>query len=441
MNGERPAGPHSPEAGETGFVSGEALQEQAAKLLESMRQASTDASLDEETRLLMKQALELLRVTATQKDWALLRYRSLFDAVPDPVSILAEDGTVLDLNKAGMAAYKRPRTEIVGKNINVLNPELPHDHMDPVWESLNRGDSYVIEVTNMRGDGTRFPVEVHSANFVFDGRKSLVAVARDLSKRHEAELRYRELMEVIDKGILVQNQAREIVYANRAALRIFGVGEGKRTNDLNLEHWRIVDQNGRELGSDELPAHRSLATGQVIESMLLGLYHREHKQLLWLTVTSVPQFAPGGSKPAQVTSLFSDVTELKRDSALFDRAQSLAHIGGWEWDANRDRVYLTDEAIRILGPAQTPENIEAMLASLREPDRRRFRAAMESVVETGGGFDLELQGSRLDGHPFWIRVIGEAEASDPTSSRVTGTLQDISLDKRTEETLRIQART
>ncbi|KAF1708061.1 PAS domain S-box protein [Pseudoxanthomonas sacheonensis] len=389
----------------------------------------------------MKHALELLRATTTQKDWALLRYRALFDAVPDPVSILAEDGTVLDLNKAGMAAYKRRREEIVGQNINVLNPELPHDHMDPVWESLNRGDSYVIEVTNMRSDGTRFPVEVHSANFVFDGRKSLVAVARDLSKRHEAEMRYRELMEVIDKGIVVQNAAREIVYANRAALRIFGVGEGKRGNDLDLAHWRIVDQNGREMGSDALPAHRALATGQVIESMLLGLYHREHKQLLWLTVTSVPQFAPGGSKPAQVTSLFSDVTALKRDSALFDRAQSLAHIGGWEWDAGRDRVYLTDEAVRILGPAQVPDNVEAMLASLREPDRRRFRTAMENVVQNGGGFDLELQGSRMDGHPFWIRAIGEAEASDPTASRITGTLQDISLDKRAEETLRIQART
>ncbi len=441
MNGTPPVDLHSPDAGAVGFLSGETLHEDATRLLESLRQASTDASLDDETRQLMKQALELVRVTTTQKDWALLRYRALFDAVPDPVSILAEDGTVLDLNKAGMAAYKRQREEIIGQNINVLNPELPHDHMDPVWESLNRGDSYVIEVTNMRGDGTRFPVEVHSANFVFDGRKSLVAVARDLSKRHEAELRYRELMEVIDKGIVVQNQAREIVYANRAAMRIFGVGEGKRTNDLNLEHWRIVDEHGHEMTSDALPAHRALATGQVIESMLLGLYHREHKQLLWLTVTSVPQFAPGGSKPAQVTSLFSDVTALKRDSALFDRAQSLAHIGGWEWDAGRDRVYLTEEAVRILGPAQTPDNVEAMLASLREPDRRRFRTAMENVVQTGGGFDLELQGSRLDGHPFWIRVIGEAEASDPTASRITGTLQDISLDKRAEETLRIQART
>ena len=37
--------------------------------------------------------------------------------------------------------------------------------MAPVWEALNRGDTYVVEVTNMRADGTRFPVEVHSAGF------------------------------------------------------------------------------------------------------------------------------------------------------------------------------------------------------------------------------------------------------------------------------------
>ena len=413
-----------------------------ATLLASLDRAGADPSLDEATRTTMRQAAELLRATTTQKDWALLRYRALFDAVPDPVSILSEDGTVLDLNKAGMAAYKRQRAEIVGKNINVLNPDLPHDHMNPVWEALNRNDTYVIEVTNMRGDGTRFPVEVHSANFVFDGRKSLVAVARDLSKRREAELRYRELMEVIDKGILVQNAAREIIYANRAAMRIFGIGDGMRlAEELALDRWRIVDEHGREMSGEALPAHLALETGQVVESMLLGLYHRQNKHLIWLTVTSVPQFAPGGGKPAQVTSIFSDVTALKRDSALFDRAQSLAHIGGWEWDTGRDRVYLTDEAIRILGRAQAPANIEEMLACLRDSDRRRFRGAMDKVVETGGGFDLEMQGSRDDGHPFWIRVIGEAEAGDPSTSRITGTLQDISADKRAEETLRIQART
>ena len=38
-------------------------------------------------------------------------------------------------------------------------------------------------------------------------------------------------------------------------------------------------------------------------------------------------------------------------------------------------------------------------------------------------------------------MIGEAEAGDPAAARITGTLQDISLDKHAEETLRIQART
>ncbi len=441
MTRRPPADQHPPGDGSAGTRTPSAGADLAATLA-SLQEAGANPGLDPGMRQLLAQAHAALRASMADTQWEGRRYRALFDAVPDPVSILAEDGTVLDLNKAGMAAYKRPREEIVGQNINVLNPELPLDHMGPVWETLNRGETYVIEVTNMRADGTRFPVEVHSANFVFDGRKSLVAVARDLSGRHEAELRYRELMEVIDKGILVQNGSREVVYANRAAMRIFGVGEGKRLADeLRLERWRIVDEHGHEMAPDALPSYRALATGQVVESVLLGMYHREHKHLLWLTVTSVPQFAPGGDKPAQVTSIFSDVTTLKRDSALFDRAQSLAHIGGWEWDTGRDRAYLTEEAVRILGLAEDPVSIEAMLASLREPDRRHFHAAINKVIETGGGFDLELQGCRMDGHLFWVRVIGEAEAGDPASARVTGTLQDISVDKRAEESLRIQART
>ena len=411
-------------------------------LRDALLQSAGDTTLPPHAIELLRQAAEALAESAAQTEAAQLRYRALFDAVPDPVSILSEDGTVLDLNRAGMAAYRRPRDQIVGRNIRVLNPELPRDHMNPVWEKLNRNETYVIEVTNMRGDGTRFPVEVHSANLVFDGRKSLVAVARDLSGRHEAELRYRELMEVIDKGIVVQDHSGRMVYGNGAAMRIFGVGEGKRLDEeLQGKYWRIVDAHGRELAPEDLPSMRALATGTVMESVLLGLYHRERKQLIWLSVTSVPQFPAGASRPSQVTSLFSDVTALKRDSALFDRAQSLAHIGGWEWDAGRDRVYLTDESLRILGPAIIPTDIAGVLACMNEADADRFQAALEESVRDGGGFELELQGTRADGHPFWICVIGESEASDPGASQVTGTLQDISPGKRAEETLRVQART
>ena len=414
----------------------------ASTTLRALRTAAVDATLPAETRTLLIAAHDALRGACARAEMERLRYRNLFDAVPDPVSIIAEDGTVMDLNQAGMSAYRRPRDEIVGKNINVLNPDLPRDHLVPVWETLNRGETYVIEVTNMRGDGTRFPVEVHSANINFDGRKSIVAVARDISTRREAETRYRELMETIDKGIVVQNQDLGFQFCNGAALRIFGIREDQRAADeLRPEQWRIVGADGRELSREEYPAQRALDSGHMIESVLMGMYHRQRRQMIWLTVTSVPQFLPGATRPAQVTSIFSDVTELKRDSALFDRAQSLAHIGGWEWDIARDRLYLTEEAARILGAAETPETLAALLACLRDADRQRMRCAVERVAMGGRGFDLELQGRRHSGTPFWIRVIGESEPGDPGASRVTGTLQDISLDKQAEESLRIQART
>ena len=69
----------------------------------------------------------------------------------------------------------------------------------------------------------------------------------------------------------------------------------------------------------------------------------------WISVTSVPVFEVDDTTPQSVFAMFSDVTTLKRDNVLFDRAQGLAHIGGWEWDRGRQRMYLTREAQRILG--------------------------------------------------------------------------------------------
>ncbi|MGI8560147.1 MAG: sensor domain-containing protein [Luteimonas sp.] len=416
-----------------------------AQIVIALDAACRDPSLSTQSRVLLAQARDALRAASTDAETARLRYHALFDAVPDPVSIIDEHGIVLDLNRAGMAAYRRPREEIVGQSIDVLNPDLPKDHMLPVWEALDRGDAYVIEVTNMRADGTRFPVEVHSAGFEHEGRKCLVAVARDLSHRREAEVRYRELMEVIDKGIVIHDACGQVVYGNSAASRMLGIGSGQSLREeMRLEHWRAIREDGTEMPWDEYPAMRALAGGRLIESTLLGLYHRQRRQLIWLSVTAVPQFSAGADRPHQVLSLFSDVTELKRDSALFDRVQSLAHIGGWEWDSAKDHLYLTDEAAQILAHQTTVMSMQDMIDCLHGSDRARMRDALDAAIREGLGFELELQGCRGDGHAFWVRVIGEVEAGTPEDTdarRLTGTLQDITELKQGEETLRVLART
>ncbi|WP_166208681.1 putative bifunctional diguanylate cyclase/phosphodiesterase [Cognatiluteimonas telluris] len=260
--------------------------------------------------------------------------------------------------------------------------------------------------------------------------------------RAEDDVHYRELMELVDKGIIVRDAAGHIIYANAAAMRLFQVDPMRTLDDeLRPSRWEVIDENANALHEDELPALRALRTGKVADSTVLGFYNLARRQLTWLSVTAVPQIAPGAERAHQVLSLFSDVTELKRDSALFDRVQALAHIGGWEWDAARNRLYLSSESVRILGSVDPPTTMDEMQACLVEPDRRRLRAAIEHAQVEGNAFDLELQGRRSDGHAFWVRAIAEPDHGQPLSQRVTGTLQDITRRKQAEETLRVQART
>lgn len=413
-----------------------------ATTLDALEAACENPALQPAVRTLLCDARDALRAVMAEAEAARQSYRALFDAVPDPVSIIAWDGIVLDLNKAGMNAYRRPREEIVGQPIEVLNPDLPRDHMGPVWDALNRGESYVIEVTNMRGDGTRFPVEVHTANIDYEGRRCMVAVARDLSGRRDAELRHRELMETIDKGIVVRDASGGVVYGNVAAIRMIQPQEGAGLDDeLRSDRWTVIDEHGRVLSRDELPSARAMRTGKVVESALIGYYNRPRRRLSWFSVTAVPQYRAGEDRPHQVLSMFSDVTALKRETALFDRAQLLAHIGGWEWDAAGGELYLTEEARRILGESTPNVTMEAMLAHLHEADRRRLRTALDRAQRTGIGLDLELQGTGAAGRMIWLRVIGEAELGEATTALLTGTLQDITERKLAEETLRVQART
>jgi diguanylate cyclase (GGDEF)-like protein/PAS domain S-box-containing protein len=413
----------------------------AVAALSALDQALRDDPSPHAQRALLERARDALAAAIAEIEHEHARYRVLFDAVPDPVSILAWDGTVLDLNKAGSNAYKLPREEIVGKPIEVLNPELPKDHLVPVWETLRRGETYVIEVTNKRADGSRFPVEVHSALLRQDDRDCIVAVARDLSARAEAELRYRELMETVDKGIIVRDAGGRIVHANAAAMRILELDTERGLEEtLRNDDWLTLDEDGKAVPEDLRPSTYVQRTGRRVDSTVLGFYHRGARRLKWLSVTCVPQFQPGSDTPYQVLSMFTDVTALKRDSSLFDRVQDLARIGGWEWESGSDGLYLTEEAARILGHEPPPATMQDMLGLLRESDRNTLQQALQAATESGGGFALECMGSRGDGHTFWVGIIGEADASI-VGTTMTGTLQDITERKQDEETLRVLART
>lgn len=377
------------------------------------------------------------------------RQRSLLDAVPDAVTVHDADGRILDANAAACAAFGYPLERLRGLNLEDINPSLPPDHMTRVWRELTLGHTDTTITTNRRADGTRFPVEVHSNAYLVDGMHRLVAVARDISARidseqalRRSEQHYRSLLEAVDKGIVVQDRHGRVVSANAAAARFLDVSFDELVREgASPGFWQCVDGEGRPIPWQDLPGPTALRSGRVVESTTLGFLNRRSGRFRWVLATSVPQFVDGDPRPHQVISVFGDVTELKRQSELFNQTQQLAGIGGWEYAFDPEHAYWTDEVPRLIERQPgTPASWAALRDALVPADAERLERALQQLRATGAPFNLEARVANPR-QQRWVRIIGKPQSRFGRIAGASGTIQDISLRKFNEHQLRRQAMT
>lgn len=288
----------------------------------------------------------------------------------------------------------------------------------------------------------RHPLQQSVPTGVVSAEGSGVSREPDQDALQAVETRYHQLLNAMDEGVLVQDAQGLIVSANPAACRILGLSESEV---LNLRRdaapgWRLVDESGAELGFDDLPGMRALATGRSVESAVFGMYLPHLHLYRWLSSSSVPQFRPGESRPFQVISTFSDVTALKRQADLFEMTQKLAGIGGWEIDDLRNTLFWTVQVYRIHDMEPGSAINETRALHFYSPEaRERLRSALHDARTISRGFELELPMTTALGRHRWVRIVGRPLLRHDRVYGITGTLQDITERKIAEEQLRRQA--
>jgi diguanylate cyclase (GGDEF)-like protein/PAS domain S-box-containing protein len=373
---------------------------------------------------------------------------SLFDVVPDAVTVFDIDGRIIEANASACSVFGRSREQLLGLSVCDLNPDLPADRVREVLIAHADGLPFVDHTSNIRADGTRFPVEVHSQVFVRDGRSYVMAVARDVSEREAAqhelqasEARYRQLLHAMDKGVLVQGRDGRVISVNPSACRILRRSEAELIDPRSGQaEWEFVDVDGQPLSPARLPAALALRERRTIESVTIGMYDLRERRYVWISVTATPQFRDGQPSPFMVISTFSDISELKRDSELFLQTQELARIGGWEWDPSSGRMYFTVPLYRMLDlELGSAVGLPSLLDHVQPSERANVESALRIAERRGGGFDVECRIRSARGRRRWVRLIGEGQHRRGEVFRVVGTLQDITKDKLTEDTLRQQA--
>jgi PAS domain S-box-containing protein len=133
-----------------------------------------------------------------------------------------------------------------------------------------------------------------------------------------------------------------------------------------------------------------------------------------------------------IIGTFRDVSERKGLEELSKDVQSMAKVGGWNFDTETLELKWTEETYRIHGMDSNQKvDIDFAINCYLSHDRPRIKYFVEHGIENGVPWDEEFEIKDLNGNLKWVRAIGEAVRNEQGKIfKLKGTFQDITERKK-----------
>jgi PAS domain S-box-containing protein len=199
--------------------------------------------------------------------------------------------------------------------------------------------------------------------------------------------------------------------------------------DATITVWRRGDQR------------RALVVGG---SMILGTIVAWHVPLVIWGVIDVPfflSFAYLGIVLAMGSELSDDMFQaaqlahkLERSEQKLNLAADSANLGLWEWDIEKDEIWVTPTRRAQLGfPVSGRITAEDLMSRWHADDRDNVWQAVKEAIESGKDFQAEFRVMRADGSMRWVSTRGRVQVDEHgTPMRLLGVSLDITARKEAE---------
>ncbi len=123
--------------------------------------------------------------------------RAIFESAAESLIVCKDDGAIIDVNGFACVALGYSRDELLSMSVSDLQVGIePFD----VIGALERGHAVTVEGIHRRKDGTEFPVEVRVGRVALPDRGVVLAMARDISERRQAERLRRSFVERVEEA-------------------------------------------------------------------------------------------------------------------------------------------------------------------------------------------------------------------------------------------------
>lgn len=256
------------------------------------------------------------------------RFRNLFEKAPFGYQSLDSNGCFLEVNQKWLEIFGFKKEEVIGKSFGDF---LITDHQHKFKQRFNffkRNGSIHSEFMMLTKEGKQILVGfdgnvAYKENHEFQQTHCTVSDITEINiannKLKESELRYRELVNNLDAGIIVHAPDTSIISFNKRAEEILGLAYdelvGQKDKSTNFQ---FINSNHDKLPITLYPIKIIVENKQRLKNYILGIKHMHDEKIIWVSVNGVPIFNDDESIKEVVIS-FTDISmeKAKQDEVSY----------------------------------------------------------------------------------------------------------------------------
>lgn len=372
-----------------------------------------------------------------KRESEILLYNKITDQISDAISVADKSGHLIYVNQSHANALGKSKEELIGMHISKME-KIFEDQQ--IWmnhfEEVKKKGALIIEGSNIKKDGSSFPVEA-SVNWLnLDGKELIVAAIRDISERKKIEKEIRDKSQILKA--ITDNLPVILYRINKEGYFTESIGKGlKRVqvsdNELNGKNFReIYPKEEFPILNDQLEealktrkANNYVTSGNSSE----GVWNFDNFVFADETdVDSIIGFALDITERKQAENLV--MQSEKRFRSLVQNATDITTV----LSASGEVIYESPSFYRIFGYEENDVKNKSIFELIHPEDVQHALAEFKKGLEKGGvSSSVQFRMRHKDGHYIPVESIGNNLLHEPEVNGIVVNSRDITERLKAEE--------